>query len=597
MQKTISILAVLLASSTAVFAQDVTLDVLGDDETLKGVLTGASLALSLDPEEGLGSQDYIAAARADYRRLVTALYGQGHYGGTVSILVDGREASSIAPLDAPRQISTVSLRVDPGPQFTFGKATLQPLPAGIVLPEGFAAGQVAQSKVIKQAVGEGVDAWRSAGYAKAAAGDQQVTARHPQRELDVAIALDTGPQLTFGALTITGNTDVRTARIEKIAGLPVGEIYDPEDIKKTERRLRATGAFDSIAAVEADTIGPNNTLPIELQVIDSKPRRFGFGLELSSIEGLKVSTYWMHRNFMNGAERFRVDGEVSGIGGETGGIDYRLGASFERPAVYGAETDFFARAELSRTDEPDYLLDKVAFEMGLTRPIWDDLTAQIGVGLLSAREVTPEGTREYTLFTLPLEATLERRDNTTDAKSGYYINAELTPFIDIFSGDYGARMFADARAYRSFGADEKLTLAARTQAGTVLGGDLNNTPADYLFYSGGGGSVRGQPYNSLGVTRTSGGETYQTGGLSYVGAQLEARYSVTYKIGVVGFYDFGQVGADAGFGGETQWHAGAGIGVRYNTGIGPIRLDIGTPASGDNIAKSVAVYIGIGQSF
>ena len=80
-------------------------------------------------------------------------------------------------------------------------------------------------------------------------------------------------------------------------------------------------------------------------------------------------------------------------------------------------------------------------------------------------------------------------------------------------------------------------------------------------------------------------------------AQLEARYSVTDSIGLVGFYDVGQITAGEGWSGNSQWHAGAGVGVRYNTGIGPIRLDIGTPASGDNIGKNVQVYIGIGQSF
>ena len=82
-----------------------------------------------------------------------------------------------------------------------------------------------------------------------------------------------------------------------------------------------------------------------------------------------------------------------------------------------------------------------------------------------------------------------------------------------------------------------------------------------------------------------------------MGAQLEARHAVTDKIGLAGFYDFGQIGADASFGGKINWHAGAGMGLRYNTGIGPIRLDIATPASGDNIASSVQVYIGIGQTF
>ena len=597
MHRSISMLALLWALPAAVLAQEVTVDVAGGDDTLTGAMRAASLTLSLDPQEALDAQDYIAAARADYRRLITALYAQGRYGGEVSILIDGREASLIAPLDAPGRIDTISLRVDPGPQFTFGRTDLSPLPSGTLLPESFAAGQIAKSQAVSQAVAAGVTAWREAGHAKAAASGQQITAQHPTQKLDVAVTLAPGPQLTFGALTVTGQTDVRVARIVKIAGLPVGDIYTPQDIEKAERRLRATGAFDSVAAIEAKEIGPDDTLPIEIQVVESKPRRIGFGIELSSVEGLKVSSYWMHRNFMSGAERFRVDGEVSGIGGETGGIDYSLGASFERPAVYGAQTNFFARAALGRMDEPDYLLDKVSIDLGLTRLFDGDLTTKVGIGLLSAREVTPLGTREYTLFTTPLAASLERRDVPTDAKRGYYINAELTPYIDINSGDYGGLISTDARVYRSFGEAEKLTVAARARLGTVLGGDLDETPADYLFYSGGGGSVRGQSYNALGVTRTSGGETYQTGGLSYVGAQIEARYAVTDKIGVVGFYDFGQIGAEAGFAGASDWHAGAGIGVRYNTGIGPIRLDIGTPASGDNIAKSVEVYIGIGQSF
>ena len=313
MRKSISIAALLWAMPAAVLTQEVTLDVAGGDETLTGAMRAASLTLSLDPQDALDAQDYIAAARADYRRLITALYAQGRYGGQVSILVDGREASLIAPLDAPGRIDAISLRVDPGPQFTFGRTDLSPLPSGTQLPESFSTGQIAKSQAVSQAVAAGVTAWREAGHAKAAASGQQITAQHPTQKLDVAVTLAPGPQLTFGALTVTGQTDVRVARIVKIAGLPVGDIYTPQEIEKAERRLRATGAFDSVAAIEAKEIGPDDTLPIEIQVVESKPRRIGFGIELSSVEGLKVSTYWMHRNFMSGAERFRVDGEVSGI--------------------------------------------------------------------------------------------------------------------------------------------------------------------------------------------------------------------------------------------------------------------------------------------
>jgi translocation and assembly module TamA len=590
-------IAALILAPCMTVAQDISFDIASDDARIENAVRSASLVLAINTDETPNPQDYIAAARADYRRILTALYGQGHYSGTVSILVDGREAAGIAPLAAPSQISDISLRVDPGPSFTFGEATLAPLPSGTLLPEGFANGETAASKVIVQAVASGVDAWREAGHAKAAPAGQKVTANHADQILNVAVTLAPGPQLTFGALAVSGNDAVRTARIIKIAGLPEGEIYSPEEITKVERRLRATGAFDSVAAIEAPQTGPNNTLPIELQVVESVPRRFGFGLELSSIEGLKVSSFWMHRNFMSGAERFRVDAEISGIGGETGGVDYTLGMNFERPAVYGPDTDFFLRGQISREDEPDYLVDKISIEAGVTRLIADELQTQIGVGVLTAREVTDTGTREYTLLTLPLAATLDRRNNPTNATNGYYINAEATPFYDTSNALFGGRLFADARAYRSFGTDEKVTLAARLQMGSLVGTSVQNAPADFLFYSGGGGTVRGQPYKTLGVDSVISGQTVRTGGKSFVGAQLEARYAITDSIGLVGFYDFGQVGADASFSGDADWHAGAGIGLRYNTGIGPIRLDIGTPASGDDIASNVQVYIGIGQSF
>ncbi len=589
--------AILSLLPLVAFSQEITFNIAPSDDELSATLRGASLVLALDPEDAPTAQDYVAAARADYRRLVTALYTEGRYAGTVSIQLNGREAAQIAPLGAPARVNTISYRIDPGPVFTFGDTSIAPLPSGTLLPESFARGAPAQSTQIGRAVTAGVTAWREEGHAKAAASGQKILARHPDRALDVAVTIAPGPQLTFGPAIVTGNVDVRTARIQKIAGLPTGEIYSPEAVEKAERRLRETGAFDSAAAVEADAIGPDNTLPVTFKVVESKPRRFGFGLELSSIEGVRVSSYWLHRNFMSGAERFRVDAEISGIGGTTGGIDYALGLNFERPAVYGADTDFFLRSRISRLDEPSFLIDKASIEAGVSQKLGDNLTVQSGLGILTAREVTDLGRREYTLLTAPTSATYDRRNDATNATDGYYIDVDATPFIDTSNREVGGRIYVDARAYRSFGQDDKITLAGRAQIGSLVGTTIENAPADYLFYSGGGGTVRGQPYQSLGIDSTVAGQQTRTGGQSFVGAQLEARYAVTDAISVVGFYDFGQISASPTFDEDPKWHAGAGVGVRYNTGIGPIRLDVGTPASGDNIASSVQVYIGIGQSF
>ncbi|WP_242650455.1 autotransporter assembly complex protein TamA [Cognatiyoonia koreensis] len=590
-------MAGLLLASGPLAAQSISLEIGDAGDGLRGDIEAASLTLGLEEQEEVAPQDIVAAARADYRRILTALYSAGYYGGTVSIRINGREAADIAPLDAPRQISAVVIDVDRGPRFDFGRVGVAPLPPNTTLPDRFATGEPARANVIRESVSTGVNAWRDIGYAKARPADQTIVARHPQRELDVNVTLAPGQQLTFGPLTINGNEDVRTSAIARIAGFPTGEIYDPDAITTVERRLRKTGAFDSVALTEADEIGPNATLPFTLQIVESKPRRFGFGLELSSIEGLLVSAFWMHRNAFGGAERFRVEGEVSGIGGETGGIDYKIATSLNIPAVYGPKTDFLATATLSRLDEPEFLLDSIATEASLTRLIRDDLTANVGIGLLAAREETALGTREYILLTAPLGFELERRNDVTNPTSGYYVELDATPFLSLDGAGDGGRIYADARAYASFGTDDRFTIAARGQIGSVIGVDALTAPADFLFYSGGGGTVRGQPYQSLGLETADNGGVIQTGGLSFAGAQLEARVGVTENIGVVGFYDYGFVGSTATPLEDGEWHAGTGIGVRYNTGIGPIRLDIGTPANGDDAFGSVQVYIGIGQAF
>jgi translocation and assembly module TamA len=596
--KQISWTAVLLLSTaTAATTQEVTLDAPGTDDSLLSLLQDASLSRSVGDEDDPQPQDYVAAARADYRRLLTALYAAGYYSGTISIKVNGTEAANLAPLDAPSQIDVIAIAVDPGPIYTFGTASVAPLAPGTELPKAFAPGEDAKADAIRQASRNARTAWRDQGYAKVEASGQQIVARHNDNLLDASVTIAPGPRLTFGPLTVTGNYKVRTSAITRIAGLPTGEVYDPEDLNQVARRLRETGAFDSVALTEAADIGPNDTLPITVAIAESKPRRIGVGLEYSTVEGIRTSAYWLHRNFFGGAENLRFDAAVAGIGGGTGGVDYSLSTALKIPAIYGADTDLTATAEISREDEPDYLIDSASTEVLVSRLVTNNLDIEGGFGLLTAKEVTALGTRQYTLLTAPLSATYDKRDSEMNAKSGYYIKVTGTPFISVAGGASGARGYLDGRGYYSFGSNDRFTIAARGQVGTLVGADETDAPADYLFYSGGSGTVRGEGYKSLGVDQVVDGKTVTTGGTSFAGAQLEARVGITNAISIVSFYDYGYVGSTATplINGADQ--SGVGLGVRYDTGIGPIRLDVGTPASGDDQFKSLEVYIGIGQAF
>ncbi|MFY0635286.1 MAG: outer membrane protein assembly factor [Vannielia sp.] len=570
------------------------LSVKGGNSDLREEIIGVLSTRSLLVEGETAPQGLIAAAQADYRRIVAALYSEGYYGPVVSIRVDGREASELSPFAVPPRVGRINVIVDPGPQFRFGRAEITPLAPRTELPEGFRTGEPAKVPVIEEAGTAAVDRWRELGYAKTEATSQRITASHPARRLDVSVGLNPGRKLRFGRLIPTGNQRVRTDRIIEIAGLPRGEQFHPDEVDKASTRLQRTGAFRSVTLTEKLVANPDGTLDINAELVEAQRRRLGLGVELTTLEGATVSAFWLHRNLFGGAERLRFDGEISNIGiGGDNGVDYSLSVLYGRPGTFNPDTDLYIRTALKHEDEPLYLSDSFEIEGGVTRIVNEEYKFQAGLGLLYSHTEDDIGIRDFTLFTLPFSGTLDRRDSDLDPKNGYYLNVEATPFVGLDGSGSGARLYADARGYRSFGTQEKITLAGRLQLGSIVGTDVTETVPDFLFYSGGGGTVRGQPYQSLGITLPGGEEI---GGRSFLGASVELRGQVSEKIQVVGFYDFGLISADSmpGQGGES--HAGAGIGVRYQTGLGPIRLDVATPVGGDT-GDGVELYIGIGQAF
>lgn len=589
------LMALCLAVAGAGHAAELRITGVPEDTDLYRTLAGGSLLVELTAEDADPSnQELLAAAQADYKRLLTVLYDEGYFGPALTITLDGIDAAAIPPVDPPREIRQLVIAVNTGPKFRFGRTRIAPVAPGTELPEEFATGSPASLGVLKDTVAAGVSGWRDQGHAKAELANQELTARHEARAVDADLLLAPGPRLRFGPLTVTGNRAVRTERILEIAGLPTGEVFSPEELELATRRLRRTRAFSAVALIEAEQIGPDATLPINAQVTEAPPRRFGFGAEVSTVEGLALSTFWLHRNLLGGAERLRLEAEVSGIGGNSGGTDYRLTGRFERPATFNEDTDFYALAELEQLDEVNFFSRQLDLEAGIERIANENRTYTLGVGLRTAETRDAFGTNRYTLLTLPLSAEFDYRDDRLDAKDGYFARVALTPFIALRGADNGLRSYADLRGYKTFGTERPVTFALRGQLGSVYGPDLRDAPADYLFYSGGGGTVRGQPYQSLGVNLGGGNIV---GGRSFVGLSAEARFTVTESIGLVGFVDGGYVGAEEFYDGSGEWHSGAGIGLRYATGIGPIRLDVAVPTSGPATDENFQVYIGIGQSF
>lgn len=577
-------------------AQDFTFDVPGAPADVDEALKGASLVRqAVRGDTKPGAADLFASAREDYARILGTLYDQGYFSGTISIKLNGNEAANIQPIDAPEAIRSIDIQVVPGPRSVFSHAGAAPVAPKTALPQDYRAGATARTGVILDTAQAAVSGWRDQGHAKAKVGDQRITVNHRQNTVSSDIYLAPGPVTYFGELRAKGNQRLRTDRLLEIAGYPTGEKFTPKRMEEVRNRLRRTGIFSSVTLTEAEHLRNGNLLDAQLQVAEDKRRRLGFGIEYGTSDGLSLSGYWLHRNLLGGGERLRFDAEITGIGGTTGGTDYAIGVRLDRPATLTPDTSGFVIAKAARDHEEDYAQKGFTIGAGLSHIFSERLSGEIALQYQWAKVTYDRGDEIFRYVSLPGTLTWDNRDVASDATRGYYGKLGLTPFVGLGGTGSGLQLTADARTYKGFGENNRYVLAGRVQVGGVFGPGIATTPRDFLFYSGGGGTVRGQPYQSLGVYKLYDG-TLKTGGTRFIGVSGEFRASVTQSIGVVAFYDAGYISDQDYLNNSGEWQSGAGIGLRYKTPIGPIRLDIAGPVSGST-GDGAQLYLGIGQAF
>ncbi len=574
------------------------------------LIKGASRLVADEEKAASGSGGLLAKARGDYRRLLMALYGEGRYGGTISIKVDGQE---VADLPADTQLpdtSNIVINVDPGPQFLFARASITELAPPVEerrnklqTPEeaGFKSGELAKSGVILKAERLAVEAWRRQGYAKAKIANENVVADHAGNVVDADITVEPGQLAHYGPLTVQGTARMDPEFVAYMADLKPGERYNPADLERTRRRLARMDVFRSTTIQEAQEINRDGSLPLDLIVQERKPRRFGVGANYSTLDGAGVEAFWMHRNLFGKAERLRFDAKVSGIGGsqdssfDPKNFTYVLGTTFTKPGVFTPDTDFVSSLTGKREVLDNYTETSVNGQAGFTHIFDEYMSGRLFANVSHARfDDDYYGKRDFFTVGMLGGILLDKRDNPTNATSGYYADGVIEPFYEIKNGSFSTKFTAEGRGYYGFGADNRVVLAGRLKVGSIVGADMKDLPPDKVFFAGGGGSVRGYAYRSIGVKKPG---DVVIGGRSLVEMSGEVRTKVTDSIGVVGFVDGGYVGEETYPDFAENLRLGAGAGLRYDTSLGPIRFDVAVPLNRSKGDSSFAFYVGIGQAF
>nr|WP_243853591.1 BamA/TamA family outer membrane protein [Sphingopyxis panaciterrae] len=324
------------------------------------------------------------------------------------------------------------------------------------------------------------------------------------------------------------------------------------------------------------------------------PRTLAASAGYGTGEGIRLEGSWTHRNL------FPPEGALIGravIGTQEQGI----GATFRRSNAGKRDRTFELVAEATRSNYNAFeaLTGRVGFRVSRdSTPIWQKkLTYAYGAELIATSEDDYDfdlGRRNrdfYTILGLTGQVGIDRTDSLLDPTKGFRVTTLVQPEGSLAGrfSPYG-RLRIDASGY--YPVTDSIVLAGRVRVGSILGAARERLAPSRRFYAGGGGSVRGYGYQELGPKDPN---NDPIGGRSVNEAAFEARYRFG-NFGIVGFVDAGQVyrGSTPTF---SNLRFGAGLGARYYTNFGPMRLDIATPIGRKPGEALVAVYVSIGQAF
>ena len=552
-----------------------------------------------------GSAGLIARAKGDYRRILAALYDHGFYAGTISIVLNGSQAANLPPFVELPKTSDVSVSITTGPLYRFGKAEILNRAPLVIEPDdvvgdlsetGFFSGAKARAFAVRKAENLAVEEWQQLGFAKAKVANKSATALHDAKLLDVQIQMEPGRKARYGALTVEGAEHMDPDFIAYMTGLNPGDEYDPDDLERAIKRLERLGVFASRKIEEAEFVSADGLLPLNVLVRERKRRRIGVGATLSSLDGAGAQGYWLHRNLFGRAESIRFDASVGGVGAtvDPDEFDYFLGATYTTPGVYSPDTDMIANV-YAKQEFNETFKEQSAGGSLLFKNYWSDQLTFVGGVLANYGDYTDTfGKRTFFTTGLTAGAVYDGRDNKLEPTEGYYFSIDASPFYEWEFGNTAARLQVEARTYLDFDTKGKTVVAGRVKLGSLVGPSLNRVPPDMLFTAGGGNSVRGYSFKSIGIRQPNGDIS---GGASLLETSLELRRRFSEAFGGVAFLDAGFVGKQSFADYSNTVKIGAGLGIRYYTSLGPIRLDVAFPLSPEADDAGFAVYAGIGQAF
>ncbi|HBV11546.1 MAG TPA: outer membrane protein assembly factor, partial [Brevundimonas sp.] len=554
-------------------------------------------------EQAVGHVDGAPANRFEARRRARAalesaqalLRSEGYYQATVQDQVEGEETP------------VAIVEVTPGRRFVLGDAKVNwsaPAPdadtsAAVIENLQLKPGEPGRAADVLAAEGRLIADLTRRGYADAVAQPRRVVVDHATFLVEPGFNVASGELVRLDGIQLRTSGPTKPDWVQSLVPWREGDRYDPEDVAELERRLLDTGVYDGVgvALSSLDDTRPDGLRPVVVTLADRPVSLLEAGASYSTYEGVGVDVFRTRYNRFGRADTLRYGARIASI-------DSRIGGEWSQPHwrragrtlklssfIVNEQTDAYDRSALTLAADLSQRLGKTSwFSYGLgvdagqyTEYRFDPLTQ---------RPITFD--RNLAIVTLRGSAFMDRSNDPLNPTTGYRLSVSAQPTA--VTGEDTVmflRTEGQASAYLPLQDGAKTVLAGRARIGSIIGGEELTIPSYRLFYSGGGGSVRGYSYQSINPRLP---DNRPRGGLSLFETSLEVRRDIGEKFQAVAFVDGGAVGFQ-----ETpnfsNMRYGAGVGVRYKLPFGPVRADVAFPLNKREGDSEFQLYISIGQAF
>ncbi|GLR66106.1 membrane protein [Acidocella aquatica] len=570
------------------------------DPALDSLLRQTSALVSVQKKLPAGPFALIGRARADARQFSVVLHSLGYDGGNVEITIGGDALADPALLDMLNTLpanQTVAVRVTPhqGPVFRLGKVQTPGLPPGFIPPPMVQPGQPALAAPILAVTPALRTALHNAGYAFAEVSQPLAVAQQATQRLDVTYTVTPGPRVSIGPVSFEGLTRTNPDFLRAHIALKPGQPFSDTSLALARDSLLGLGVFASVTPLPAAKATADGAVPVTFRVVPQKRHAVTLSALYATDTGLTLGTSWEDRDVFTHAERLKFTAAGNGLAATgTRAPGYDLKAVFAKP-------DFAARGQmlsvsLEALNESLTAYSRKALLAGLalSRPLGAHLSLTYGPQFI-AEAVRQQGVnRDYALAQLPVSFIYSTADNLLEPTQGMNASVTVTPTLPTAgAGKPFVIGQASVAVYVPVEPAGRGVVALHGQAGSIEGASIFQVPPDQRFYAGGSGTVRGYTYQTIGPLFP---DDAPEGGLAMDAVSLEFRQRVGKSFGLVPFIDAGQVNTGSRpFAGTLR--AGAGLGVRYYTSIGPIRLDLAFPFTRVAGSAAFALYVGFGEAF